>query len=143
MNELMVFNNPEFGKIRTVEVKGEPWLVGKDVALALGYSNTKDALSRHVDPEDRRGSRIPTPSGEQEMTIINESGLYSLVLSSKLPGAKKFKRGAAQHPQDWPLHCKAYDRLSADDGRDPAEQRKGTGGTNPDPACKTVSRHYV
>ena len=64
MNELMVFNNPEFGKIRTVEVKGEPWLVGKDVALALGYSNTKDALSRHVDPEDRRGSRIPTPSGE-------------------------------------------------------------------------------
>jgi prophage antirepressor-like protein len=92
MNELMVFNNPEFGKIRTVEVKGEPWLVGKDVALALGYSNTKDALSRHVDPEDRRGSRIPTPSGEQEMTIINESGLYSLVLSSKLPGAKKFKR---------------------------------------------------
>ena len=88
----MIFNNPEFGQIRTVEVGGEPWLVGKDVAVALGYSNTKDALSRHVDPEDRRGSRIPTPSGEQEMTIINESGLYSLVLSSKLPGAKKFKR---------------------------------------------------
>lgn len=92
MNELMIFNNPEFGEIRTVEVYGEPWFVGKDVALALGYSNTKDALSRHVDLEDKRGSRIPTPSGEQEMTIINESGLYSLVLSSKLPESRKFKR---------------------------------------------------
>ena len=60
--------------------------------MALGYSNTKDALSRHVDLEDKRGSRIPTPSGEQEMTIINESGLYSLVLSSKLPESRKFKR---------------------------------------------------
>lgn len=92
MNELQIFNNPEFGEIRTVEIDGEPWLVGKDVATALGYSNTKDALARHVDSEDKRGSRIPTPSGEQEMTIINESGLYSLVLSSKLPGAKKFRR---------------------------------------------------
>ena len=92
MNELMIFNNPEFGEIRTVEVDGEPWFVGKDVALVLGYSNTKDALYRHVDPEDKRGSRIPTPSGEQEMTIINESGLYSLVLSSKLPESRKFKR---------------------------------------------------
>lgn len=92
MNDLQVFNNPEFGKIRTVAIDGEPWLVGKDVAMALGYSNTKDALSRHVDGEDRRGSRITTPSGVQDMTIINESGLYSLVLSSKLPGAKKFKR---------------------------------------------------
>lgn len=92
MNELMIFNNPEFGEIRTVEINGEPWLVGKDVAQALGYSNTKDALARHVDSEDKRGSRIPTPSGEQEMTIINESGLYSLVLSSKLPSAKKFRR---------------------------------------------------
>ena len=92
MNELMIFNNPEFGEIRTVGIDGDPWFVGKDVALTLGYSNTKDALSRHVDPEDKRGSRIPTPYGEQEMTIINESGLYSLVLSSKLPGAKKFRR---------------------------------------------------
>lgn len=92
MNELMIFNNPEFGEIRTVEVNGEPWLVGKDVAQALGYSNTKDAVSRHVDTEDKRGARFPTPSGQQEMTIINESGLYSLVLGSKLPGAKKFKR---------------------------------------------------
>ena len=92
MNELQIFNNPEFGDIRTVELDGEPWFVGKDVATALGYSNTKDALSRHVDDEDKGGSRFTTPSGEQEMTIINESGLYSLVLSSKLPGAKKFKR---------------------------------------------------
>lgn len=92
MNELMIFNNPEFGEIRTVEVDGEPWLVGKDVAQALGYSNTKDAVSRHVDTEDKRGSRFPTPSGQQELTIINESGVYSLVLGSKLPSAKKFKR---------------------------------------------------
>ena len=92
MNELMIFNDPEFGEIRTVEINGDPWLVGKDVAAALGYSNTKDALARHVDNEDKRGSRIPTPSGAQEMTIINESGLYSLILSSKLPGAKKFRR---------------------------------------------------
>ena len=92
MNELMIFDNPEFGEIRTVEVNGEPWLVGKDVAQALGYSNTKDAVSRHVDTEDKRGSRFPTPSGQQEMTIINESGMYSLVLGSKLPSAKKFKR---------------------------------------------------
>lgn len=92
MNELQIFNNPEFGEVRTVNIDGEPWFVGKDIALALGYINTKDALSRHVDADDKGGSRITTPSGEQEMTIINESGLYSLVLSSKLPTAKKFKR---------------------------------------------------
>ena len=84
MNELKIFENPEFGKLRTVEINGEPWLVGKDVAQVLGYSNTKDALAKHVDPEDKRGSRIATPSGTQEMTIINESGLYSLVLSNGL-----------------------------------------------------------
>ncbi len=93
MNELMIFNNPEFGEIRTVEVEGEPWLVGKDVALALGYKDTINALKSHVDEDDKKGGwRITTPSGEQQMTIINESGLYSLVLSSKLPTAKKFKR---------------------------------------------------
>lgn len=89
---IQVFSNPEFGQMRTVTIDGEIWMVGKDVALALGYSNTKDALLRHVDVEDKRGSRIPTTSGIQEMTIINESGLYSLVMSSKLPDAKKFKR---------------------------------------------------
>ena len=92
MNEIMIWKNEEFGEVRSVEIEGEPWFVGKDVAEALGYSNTKDALARHVDAEDKGGSRFTTPSGEQEMTIINESGLYSLVLSSKLPGAKKFKR---------------------------------------------------
>lgn len=93
MNDIMIFKNPEFGQIRTVEVGGEPWLVGKDVAVALGYSNTRDALERHVDAEDK--NTVVNPDGNRgnpNMTIINESGLYSLVLSSKLPGAKKFKR---------------------------------------------------
>lgn len=92
MNELMIFNNPEFGTVRTVEVDGEPWLVGRDVAEALGYSNPRDALAKHVDPEDKGVAKCDTPSGVQEMTVINESGLYSLVMSSKLPGAKKFRR---------------------------------------------------
>ena len=87
------FVNQQFGIVRIVLIDHEPWFVGKDVALALGYSNTKDALSRHVEEEDKkRGSQIPTPSGAQTMTIINESGLYSLILSSKLPTAKEFKR---------------------------------------------------
>lgn len=92
MNELMIFNNPEFGTIRAIEVNGEPWLVGKDVAEALGYSNPRDALDRHVDDEDKATVGINDGSQSRNMTIINESGLYSLVLSSKLPGAKKFKR---------------------------------------------------
>lgn len=92
MNDVKIFQSPEFGRVRTVSIDGEPWFVGKDIALALGYCNTKDALSRHVDADDKGGSRITTPSGEQDMTVINESGLYSLVLSSKLPTAKKFKR---------------------------------------------------
>ena len=93
MNDLTVFENPEFGAIRTVELDGEPWLVGKDVATALGYSNTRDALDRHVDPEDK--NTVVNPDGNRgnpNMTIINESGLYSLVLSSKLPTARKFRR---------------------------------------------------
>lgn len=92
MNEIMIFNNPEFGDVRTVEINGEAWFVGKDVATALGYAEPTKAARERVDPEDRGVSKIDTPSGTQEMTIINESGLYSLVLSSKLPGAKKFKR---------------------------------------------------
>ena len=93
MNEMQIFENPEFGEVRTVEIDGEPWLVGKDVARALGYKDTINALKSHVDEEDKKGGwQITTPSGEQQMTIINESGLYSLVLSSKLPGAKRFKR---------------------------------------------------
>lgn len=92
MNELAIFNNPEFGELRTVDIGGEPWMVGKDVAQALGYKEPTKAAREKVDPEDRGVSKIDTPSGTQEMTIINESGLYSLVLSSKLPTAKKFKR---------------------------------------------------
>lgn len=95
MNDLTTFSNPEFGQVRTVEIDGTPWLVGKDVAAALGYKNHKDALDRHVDAEDKRQSDevvIHDPMGrEQHPTIINESGLYSLILSSKMPKAKAFK----------------------------------------------------
>ncbi len=92
MNNLQLFNNPDFGEIRALELDSQPWFVGKDVAQALGYSNVRDAINRHVDPEDKGVVKHDTPGGTQEMTIINESGLYSLVLSSKLPGAKQFKR---------------------------------------------------
>jgi len=96
MNELQIFNNPEFGEIRTVSINGEPWMVGKDVAAALGYADTKSALSDHVDAEDKqivqRWQIAALDIPNRGMTIINESGLYSLVMSSKLPDAKKFKR---------------------------------------------------
>lgn len=92
MNELQIFDNPEFGKIRTVERDGEPWFVGKDVAAALGYSNSRKALADHVDDEDKGVTKCDTLGGVQDLTVINESGLYSLVLSSKLPTARKFKR---------------------------------------------------
>lgn len=92
MNDLQIFENPEFGSARTVEIDGTPWLVGKDVAVALGYAKPTDAIRKHVDPEDKGISKTETPSGEQEMLIINESGLYSLILSSKMPKAKAFKR---------------------------------------------------
>ena len=92
MNELQIFQNPEFGTVRTVEMDGEPWLVGKDVAEALGYKDTVNALKSHVEDEDKARWQITTQFGIKETTIINESGLYSLVLSSKLPTAKKFRR---------------------------------------------------
>lgn len=92
MGELMIFNSPEFGQIRSVEIDGEPWLVGKDVAAALGYSDTDQALRKRVDDEDKLTRQIDGSGQNRSMTIINESGLYSLILSSKLPGAKKFKR---------------------------------------------------
>lgn len=92
MDELQVFNNEEFGEIRTVTIDSEPWFVGKDVAVALGYRDTVNALKSHVDDEDKiRGWQITTPSGTQEMTIINESGLYALIFGSKLESAKRFK----------------------------------------------------
>lgn len=93
MTDLQIFNSPEFGAIRTIEKDGEPWFVGKDVAAALGYSKERNAISAHVDEEDKKDAPIQGDlGGTQSMTIINESGLYSLVLSSKLPTAKKFKR---------------------------------------------------
>ena len=93
MNQLKVFANPTFGSIRTLNIDGEPWFVGKDVADILGYTNPRDALAKHVDDEDKNTVAIcdGTP-GNPNTTVINESGLYSLVLSSKLPTAKKFKR---------------------------------------------------
>lgn len=92
MNDLQIFENPEFGSVRTVEIDGTPWLVGKDVATALGYKNPQRAIRDHVDAEDKGVTKTVTPSGEQGMLIINESGLYSLILSSKMPKAKAFKR---------------------------------------------------
>lgn len=92
MENVQIFSNEEFGRIRTIAIEGEPWFVGKDVAERLGYKEPTKAAREKVDEEDRGVSKIDTPSGVQEMTIINESGLYSLVLSSKLPRARAFKR---------------------------------------------------
>lgn len=91
MNKLMIFDYGE-NKIRTVEIDGAMWFVGKDVAEVLGYSNPRDALAKHVDEEDRNTVAIRDGKGNPNQTIINESGLYSLILSSKLPTAKEFKR---------------------------------------------------
>ena len=92
MNNISTFNNPAFGSVRAVSVNDEPYFVGKDVAEILGYERPTDAVRKRVDPDDRGVAKMETPSGVQEMTIINESGLYSLILSSKLPKAKEFKR---------------------------------------------------
>lgn len=100
MNDLTTFSNPEFGQVRTVEIDGTPWLVGKDVAVALGYKNPGKAIIAHVDEEDKRLEMLPQgadsqngtlPSGSTKTALINESGLYSLILSSKMPKAKAFK----------------------------------------------------
>jgi prophage antirepressor-like protein len=92
MNELQIFKNEAFGEIRTLSIDNEPWFVAKDVAVALGYSNPRDAFSKHVDKEDKSSVAIHDGSQNRNMAIINESGLYSLVLSSKLESAKQFKR---------------------------------------------------
>lgn len=92
MNELRIFNNADFGDILTVEQDGGIWFVGKDVAEALGYSNPSNAVISHVDDEDKLRTQIKYAGQNREVSIINESGLYSLVLSSKLPSAKAFKR---------------------------------------------------
>lgn len=96
MNKLKVFENQEFGTIRTVEIDGEPWLVGKDVAMALGYSNASKAVMDHIDNEDKCFEMLSVSDSQNgnlvKTALINESGLYSLILSSKLPSAKQFKR---------------------------------------------------
>ena len=100
MNEMRIFENAEFGKVRTAEINGEPYFVGKDVAEILGYTNSSKAVLSHVDEEDKQFIMIDiadtqngnVPIGQSKTAVINESGLYSLILSSKLPNAKKFKR---------------------------------------------------
>ena len=100
MNDLTTFTNPEFGQVRIVEIDGTPWLVGKDVAVALGYKNPTKAIIAHVDDEDKRLEMLPQEADSQngnvspssKTALINESGLYSLILSSKMPKAKAFKR---------------------------------------------------
>lgn len=92
MNNLQIFNSPEFGQVRTIQQNGEPWFVGKDVTEILGYKDTSDAMKKHVDIEDKLTRRFADSGQNREMYIINESGLYSLILSSKMPKAKEFKR---------------------------------------------------
>ena len=89
-NQMQTFQNKEFGKIRAVDIDGQPWFVGKDVTGILGYNNSRKALSDHVDREDKGVTKWYTPGGSQNLTTINESGLYRLIFSSKLPAAKAF-----------------------------------------------------
>ena len=120
MKELQLFSNPEFGAVRAVDIDGEPWLVGKDVAQVLGYNDTDQALRKHVDDEDKLTRQIDGSGQGRYMTIINESGLYALALSSKLPGARKFRRwvtaevlpairrtGGYDIPKDYPSALRA------------------------------------
>ena len=120
MKELQLFSNPEFGAVRAVDIDGEPWLVGKDVAQVLGYNDTDQALRKHVDDEDKLTRQIDGSGQGRSMTIINESGLYALALSSKLPGARKFRRwvtaevlpairrtGGYDIPKDYPSALRA------------------------------------
>ena len=92
MSELQVFQNAEFGSVRTTTVNGEVMFVAKDIATILGYSNPRDAINKHVDDEDKGVAKCDTLGGVQDLTIINKSGLYSLILSSKMPNARKFTR---------------------------------------------------
>lgn len=92
MKDIQIFNNEQFGQVRVITKDGEPWFVGKDIATILGYKDTSDSLKRHVDTDDKL-TRCFTDTGQsREMIVINESGLYSLILGSKLPSAKKFKK---------------------------------------------------
>ena len=92
MNEIQTFSNAEFGEVRSVIIDGIPYFVGKDIASILGYANTRDAIAKHVDDEDKTTVAICDGMGNPNRVLINESGLYSLILTSKLPSAKEFKR---------------------------------------------------
>lgn len=91
MNELQIFNNPDFGQVRIVNVNGEPWLVGSDVATALGYADAQKAIKNHVDEDDKLIRQISVSGQMRNVICINESGVYALVFGSKLPNARKFK----------------------------------------------------
>ena len=128
MNGLQVFTHEELGSVRTLEVDGEAWFVGKDVAEILGYTNASKALADHVDSEDKLNNESLSSLGQRGGWLINESGLYSLILSSKLPKAKVFK------PQTWRLrHRRDADESRGDDLRfdgiqDGAGKAAGLGG---------------
>lgn len=95
-----MFNHPEFGELRTVEISGEPWFVGKDVAAALGYADVNKAVAMHVENEDKKlNDKSSSSFGQRGATLINESGLYALILSSKLPSAKEFKHWVTTNHQ--------------------------------------------
>ena len=92
MNKIKIFENPEFGNVRTTLIDGEPWFVGKDITDILKYRNGSRDINRHIDEDDRQKMMIFDGNQMKETTVINESGMYALILSSKLPSAKKFKR---------------------------------------------------
>lgn len=97
MKDIQIFNNEQFGQVRVITKDGEPWFVGKDVAEVLGYLNTAKAIRDHVDIEDKLSERIVLSGQNREVILINESGLYSLILGSKLPSSKKFKKWVTFH----------------------------------------------
>ena len=121
MNEIQIFDNKEFGEVRVIDIDGEPWLVGMDIADRLEYQNGSRDINRHVDEEDRQIVTISCGVQDRKVTVINESGLYAMVLSSKMPKAKKFKRwvtsdvlpsirktGAYNIPQTYAEALRAY-----------------------------------
>ncbi|MDE5621100.1 MAG: toxin Bro [Ruminococcus sp.] len=123
MNEIQIFRNEEFGEIRTVEINGQPYFVGTDVAKALGYTNPRKAIKDHVDEEDKRIFNLNTVTfcygiqkrGNPNVTIINESGLYSLILSSKLETSRKFKHWVTSEVLPEIRHTGAYGTLSVEE----------------------------